>query len=318
MKSRLSSLAWVALAAAALPGIASADRFEGAREAIRRHMQEKQVPGLAVAVWQDGKILWQQGFGWADVENRVAATEHTMFCLASVSKSLTAIGLMTLVEAGKVDLDKPANDYLGPDQIKSWIGDADAATVRRLANHTAGFTGSSQFFYGEELKQLPPISQNIARYGFLGTPAGERFAYSNIGYGVLGQLIERVSGKSYGDYMRQNVFLPLGMTHSSLNLAPGLEKHQAVRYDFDRVPLPFYESAEPASASLYSSAHDLARFGLFFSKHRQKDQAAILSEKSIARMTDQLVSQNATTVKGAPRSYGVGWMVSQEGGYELV
>ncbi|WP_129782333.1 serine hydrolase domain-containing protein [Peristeroidobacter soli] len=318
MKSWLGSFVSIALGSALLSHGALADRFDGVREAVRRHMQEKKVPGLAVAAWRDGKILWEEGFGWADVENRVAATEHTMFCLASVSKTLTAVGVMTLVEAGKVDLDRPANDYLGPDKMKSWIGDPNAATVRRLANHTAGLTGSSQFFYGEEARQLPSMSQTISRYGILVAPAGERYRYSNIGYGILGHLIAQVSGKSYGDYMRQDVFLPLGMTHSSLNLAPGLEKHQAVRYDFDRKPLPFYESAEPASASIYSSVHDLARFGLFFLNNRQADQAAILSARSIAQMTGQLVPQNAPVGSETAKSYGVGWMVSQEGGYEVI
>src|SRR4029077_15085253 len=90
-----------------------ADQFESVRESIRRQLVETQSPSIAVAVAKDGKIIWEQGFGWADRERRIAADEHTLYSMASISKPITATGLMTLVEAGKIDLDRPVNDYLG-------------------------------------------------------------------------------------------------------------------------------------------------------------------------------------------------------------
>ncbi|WP_157995614.1 serine hydrolase domain-containing protein [Peristeroidobacter soli] len=98
-----------ACALLACASAAGADRFGGVREAIRARMVEHTVPGVAIAVWKDGEVLWEEGFGWADVENRIPASGHTMFNLASLSKTFTAVGLMTLVQAGKVDLDQPAN-----------------------------------------------------------------------------------------------------------------------------------------------------------------------------------------------------------------
>lgn len=303
----------------ALPASA-ADQFDGLRQTIRAHMQKKNVPAVAVAVWRDGKTIWQEGFGWADVENRVPANEHTMFCLASLSKTMTATGLMTLVQAGKIDLDRPANEYLGPDTLTSRVGDPKAVTVRSLANHTSGLHGSDQFFYGPDVARVPPLSETIQRYGILVAPAGERYRYSNLGYGVLGQMIAHVSGMSYDDFMRQDVFLPLGMTRSGVNIPPGLERHHAIRYDFDRKPIPFYVSAEPASASVYASAHDLAKFGQFLLKNHRSDQVAILSDASIDAMSSAPISEKSVPTRPAVKEggYGVGLVVRYQGGYRLI
>lgn len=301
------------------PAAAIAGQFDGARESIRRQMVQNQVPGISISVWRGGKILWEEGFGWADVENRVPATEHTMFHLASVTKPLTALGLMTLVQAGKVDLDQPANRYLGRDTLTSWIGDPQAVTVRRLANHTSGLPGFTNTFYGADaLPQRLSMSETIRRYGIVVAPAGERYQYSNIGYGVLSHLLAQVSGKSYADFMRQEVFLPLGMTHSSIDIAVGLERHHAIRYDFERKPIPFYTSVTQGAGSAYSSAHDLARLGMFLLKNRLVDQRRILNDASIEQMLHDPLAAITPTRDGSKRTYAVGWISASDGGYDVV
>lgn len=295
--------------------------FAAARTAILAHMQKNDVPGLAVAVWKDGRILWEEGFGWADRENHVPATAHTMFALASVSKPLTAIGLMTLVQAGKVRLDHPVNDYLRADPVTVRVGEPREVTVERVANHTSGLVASNEWFYGGSVRSVPSMSQRIARYGIVASAPGERYQYSNLGYGILGQLIAQVSGTSYEEFMRREVFLPLGMTHSSVYVASGLEPYAAVRYGFDRKAIPFYVSAEPASAMIYSSAHDLARLGLFLLKDRMADQRAILSGKTLDRMTSDPIDPASHPVIAASREgdgYAIGWDISHEGGYRIV
>src|SRR5881296_3286584 len=97
--------------------------FAHIRELIRQRLVEQTIPSLAVAVARDGEILWEEGFGWADRENRVPATEHTMYSLASISKPITTTGLMVLKERGKLELDRPVNEYLGAAKLKAWIGD---------------------------------------------------------------------------------------------------------------------------------------------------------------------------------------------------
>lgn len=286
--------------------------LQAARESILRHVQERAIPGLSVAVWKDGRILWEEGFGWADRAARQPATEHTMFCLASLSKTLTSTALMTLVRDGKVDLDKPINDYLGDDKLTARIGDPNKVTVRTVANHTSGLPGSDQWFYGADVVNAPDMSETIRRYGILVRPAGERWVYSNLGYGVLGHLLSRVSGKTYGEFMQESLFVPLGMHRSALDITPGFDAYKATRYDYAGRPIPFYLSAEPASATLFASAHDLARFGMFILKNRLPDQRPILSDELIDSMTQRPARESEAS------QYGLGWEISSQGGHRVI
>src|SRR6185369_16162491 len=214
-----------------LPGLLlCADPFDAVRETIRKQLVETETPSIAVAVARDGKIIWEQGFGWADREKRVAADEHTMYSLASISKPITATGLMTLVAAGKVSLDRPVNDYLGAAKLRGRAGDAAQATVRRVANHSSGLPLHYQFFYADESYRPPSVDETILRYGNLVTSPGEHYQYSNLGFGILDYVIARVSGRSYEDFMREEVFVKLGLTHTSIGIGPGLERYEAVRY----------------------------------------------------------------------------------------
>jgi CubicO group peptidase (beta-lactamase class C family) len=104
--------------------LAAVDRFEPIRTLIRARLVETGVASIAVAVAKDGEIVWEQGFGWADHEKRLAATQHTSYSLASISKPITAPALITLVEAGKIDLDHPINDYVGDAKLRGSAGDA--------------------------------------------------------------------------------------------------------------------------------------------------------------------------------------------------
>src|ERR1700733_13074436 len=130
--------------------LAAEDRFDRVRALIRQRIVDGSAPSISVAVAQHGKIIWEEGFGWANREERIPATENTMYSLASISKTMTATGLMTLVQAGKIDLDKPINDYLGDAKVAARIGDANDATVRRVANHSSGLPFHYQFFYSNE------------------------------------------------------------------------------------------------------------------------------------------------------------------------
>ena len=157
------------------PFALAADKFDAVREFIRRQMVETSTPSIAVAVARDGKIIWEEGFGWADREQRIAGDEHTQYSMASISKPFTATGLMMLVQAGKIDLDRPVNDYLGDAKLRARVGDAAQATVRRVASHTSGLPLHYQFFYVDEPYRRPSMDETILRYGNLVTVPGEQF-----------------------------------------------------------------------------------------------------------------------------------------------
>ena len=275
--------------------------FQAIADSIERELAEQALPSLAVAAAKEGEIVWEQAFGWADRENRVPATPHTPYSMASISKPITTTALMLLVQQGKLDLDAPANQYLGDAKLRAVFGDAEKATVRTLANHTSGLPLHYQFFYADEPYARPTMDETIRRYGNLVRMPGERLQYSNLGFGILDYIISRVSGKPYRDFMREQVFLPLGMFQSAVDLTPEMERTQAVRYGGDGVRYPFYDFDHPGASAIYASAHDLIRFGLLHTGAIMKDQRAILLQEMLEQM------RVATSAPGKLNGFGVGW-----------
>jgi CubicO group peptidase (beta-lactamase class C family) len=287
-----------------LPGQAP-DRFAPIKATIKRFLDSTNTASVAVAVAKDGKIIWEEGFGWANREKMVPATQHTMYSLASISKPITATGVMVLVDRGRIDLDKPINDYLGIGKLAGQAGDASGATVRRVLSHTAGLPLHYQFFYADKGYGPPSMDETIARYANLVWAPGTVYEYSNLGFGILDYLISRVSGQSYPDFMRNEVFLPLGLTRTSIDIGPGLEPYAAERYDVRQRPIPFYTFDHNGGSAVYSSAHDLVRFGIFHSRTRLADQRQILEPETNEAMKQPVAQAN----------YGLGWAVGLSGGY---
>lgn len=275
---------------------------------IEAEIASGRLTGVAVAVVKNGKIVWEDGFGWADRETGRKATSRTPFSIASTSKPFTTTSLMTMVAAGKLDLDKPANDYLGEDKIVDEHGPAQAATLRRLATHSSGLpTYFAMYPEGGDARQ-PSVAEVVRDYGHLVARVGERYEYSNLAMAVLADIVARQSKQEYGKYLQAQVLTPLGMKDSFFDTDTSRRKEMAVRYDDDGKALPFYLTATPGSGEVYASAHDLARFAMFHLKDRLPDQAKILSDAQI----DEL-HRPGTTV--APDySYGMGWQIMRRPG----
>jgi hypothetical protein len=174
-----------------------------------------------------------------------------------------------------------------------------------VAGHTAGLPLHYHFFYADEPYRPPPMEETIRRYGILVTPPGERYEYSNLGFGILGHVIARAAGVPYADFMRQNVFLPLGLTHTSVHVGAGLNRYAAERYGTDGLRLPPYGFDHDAASAVYASVHDLVRFGMFHLKAHLPDQRRILTDEAIDQMQ-----------RGS--GYGIGWSLSERSGYAVV
>jgi CubicO group peptidase (beta-lactamase class C family) len=284
---------------------------------IQKTLVEKDIPSLAVAVARNGEIIWEEAWGMADRENQIPATPHTMYSLASISKPITATAIMILVERGLINLDSSANNYLGSAKLNGHSFNTKDATVRRLMNHTSGLPLHYQFFYEDEPYRRPPMDLTIMRYGNLVTKPGERYQYSNLGYGVLDYIIERTSGRSYSDFMRNEVFLPLGLNHTTVDIGPGLEQHAAVRYNPEGESIPFYDFDHPGASAVFASAHDLVRFGMFHLKNKLPEQRQIITSNSIDLMAEESYSlpKDSWYAPSKENGYGLGWNVrtSNEG-----
>ena len=140
-------------------------RFNKVRARIIREVSEGNVPSLSIAVAKNGKVIWEEAFGWANKEKKIKATPHTMYSLASITKPFTATGLMILVKRGLIDLDDPVNDYLGDLKLTAYEGNAKDATVKRVLNHTSGLTEYFNNFFEDEPYRCTSIDETIRRYG---------------------------------------------------------------------------------------------------------------------------------------------------------
>ncbi len=281
--------------------------FAGARALIDEKIADGSVPSVCVAVARGGEVVWEVAFGWADAERGARATTHTSYLLASVSKPMTATAVMTLVERGRIDLDTPLQQYMDDVPLSSPGGYADDVTVRHVLNHTSGLPLHFNYFYADEDRVRPSIEETIRRYGVLIEAPGRTFRYANLGYGVLGHVVASVSERDFADYVRDEVFIPLGMNDARVGSPPELHG-VAVRYDDEGTVLPWVEVDTPGAAMFYGSAHDLIRFGMFHLKDHLGDQTAVLSDRSLDAM-------HWSSDPGAAYDtdlYGLGWFFNED------
>ena len=260
------------------------DVFESARRKIAQILKETGASGVAVAVAKDGKIVWEEGFGTIAHNAKTPVTRDTMFSLASLTKPMTATGLMVLAERGLIDLDKPANDYLGAGKLTACVEGSHAATVKNLIYHTAGLPMHWHLFYADKAQRAPGMDESIRNYGILTGAPGEFYCYSNFGYGILGHILARASGKTYAAFMKQDVFEPLGMTRTMILTESGTFENVATKYDSGKKELPVCDFDHQGASAAYASVHDLVRFGMFRLGDSVPGQKRILKSTALAAM----------------------------------
>ena len=227
---------------------------------IPRQLQKYDVPGLSIALVDGSRLVWAKGYGYADAERAVPADAETVYQVGSVSKILPAVAALGLAERGRIDLDKPITRYLPEFAIKSRWPAADPITLRTLLTHHAGLPT----FYLKGFFSHQPLSGVIQelRSEYLAYPPGTTLSYSNIGTNLTGLAIERVSGREFAAYMREEVFRPLAMTHSGFALDDGIAAKLARGY-INGQPAPPTPVRDVPAAGLYSNALDMGRFMRF-------------------------------------------------------
>lgn len=188
---------------------------------VKQQMQQHHIPGLSLAIVKDGKIIKAKGYGLANVELNVPTTKDSVYEIGSVTKVFTATAVMMLVNDGKIGLDDKITNYLSG-LPQTW----NEITVRHLLSHTSGITNDYMDVGQTSTRLRNPLSPKefmgfVANYQLASAP-GEKRAYSNTGFYLLGLIIEKVSGKSYADFMKQRIFIPLGMDST------GVYSHETV------------------------------------------------------------------------------------------
>lgn len=223
------------------------------------------VPGVSIAFVEDGKIANTLNYGYSDKENGIKMNKDTVFQGASISKPLTAWGIMKLVEQGKINLDDPAEKYLTRWHFPASQYDKNKVTIRRLLSHTGGVSLNGYAGHPENMK-LPTLEQSLSGQTngcgdvrIISEP-GTQFMYSGGGYTVLQLIIEEVTGQSFSKYMEENILQPLGMKSSSFYLNDDLKSKKASPYGIYGEKYPSYLFVEQAAGGIYSTAVDLANF----------------------------------------------------------
>jgi len=271
------------------------------------------TPGATVAIVQNGELVWEKGYGLADQENNVPATPDTVYQIASISKTVAATGIMRLVEQGKLDLDAPASQYLTRWQLPESAYDENAVTIRRLLSHSAGLSVHGYPGY-EPGATLPSLEEALSGQP-LGSAysvevvaePGQAFSYSGGGYTLLQLIVEEVSGQTFAETMQQEVIDPLGLEHTSFAWREDLRSQTAKAYDMNGRLLPNYLFSEQAAAGLYTTAGELARFGI-----AHLPGQALLSADSLAQMQQVVMAIPAKSIDGflsGMEGYGLGWFI---------
>lgn len=284
-------------------------RFANVDKLVSKGLHERDIPSVSIAVAHKGHVIWEQSWGWADRENQLSASPHTIYSLASTTKPMIATGLMVLEKAGKVDLDAPVERYIGPDLLTMYEGSARDITLRRLLHHTAGLPVHFNYYYADEPSRPPSLVETIRRFGIIVQPPGKEFCYSNLGYALIGHVIAQVSGRPLAEFMTGEVFQPLGMVETLFDPDSSARGGVAVMYDGSGEIAHFERSDAPGAGHGYSNVHELIRFGMFHLKDHLKDQTPILDDTRIDWM--QMEKSGAVHPGGGSESYGLGWFFDE-------
>ena len=266
------------------------------------------IPGAAIAIIEDGEIVLQKGYGFADIEKGVKVTPKTGFNIGSISKTVAAWGVMKLVQEGKIDLDAPAENYLTRWHLPESEFDSDKVTVRRLLSHTAGLSIPS-IGAGLSYDNLPTLEEWLNGKNDVGSveiilEPGTKWEYSGGGYAVLQLIIEEVSGQKFVDFMQTEVLDPLGMTNSSYKIDDKIMAASAITHDPFGEPTEFELYAIHAAAGFQSTLEDFIRFA-FASFPGHKDHLKYNTVLPLETVKQMQEPQPHTRVGGW--KYGLGY-----------
>ena len=251
-----------------------------------------QIPGIAIGVVYDQDLIWAKGYGFSDLDSRTPVDPSTLFRMGSVTKVFTATAVMQLRDRGRLRLDDPVTRHLPAFTVQNPFPDSPPITLWHLLTHTSGLPREAAIPYWTD-HVFPSRDQLLAAAAgqTLVHSPGTEYAYSNLGISLLGAVIEEVSGQSYGDYLEQQLFAPLGMSRTSVDPPAGEVDRLATAYmrrypDGSRQIMDYYETRGMAAmGSIVSSVEDMARFAaLHLRQGNSTADGEILSTSTMREM----------------------------------
>lgn len=288
---------------------------------LPRKIQFEKIPGLSVGLTHRGKLIYENGFGLADVAQKKPVVPETAYRIASISKIFTAVAVLQLAEQGKINLDDPAEKYLPWFKVKNSKGDSKHITVRQLLSHTAGVfrDGITAHWTNDKFPTLAELKKSVSDKTIVFENL-TRFKYSNFGYALLGEIIHQVSGVSYGEYVTKNIIERLGLKNTFPDFAEGISGGlargyaQALPDKKERIISKSIATHAYASATGFiSNVFDLAKCLSIISLH-SKDKHYLLNRESKKEMVREYVQTDAD----GKEHYGLGLEICRIVGQKIV
>ncbi len=287
---------------------AYAEAIQKFEDFVRRQMARDQTPGLSIAFMKDD-FVWAKGYGFADLENQSPAKAESAYRLASITKPMTAIAILQLAEKGKINLDAEVQTYVPYFPKKPW-----PVTVRQVLGHLGGISHYKNYEQEGHFKTPKSTRESIAVFETFDLVAepGTRYSYSSYGYNLLGAVVEAASGMKYGDYMRQNIWQPLGMNDTRMDDPLEIIPNRVRGYQLVEGKVKNSEfvdiSSRFAAGGVRSTAPDLLKFA-----------KGVIDGKLVSADTTRMMSTSMSTKAGRLTNYGMGWETSPNSGrYMLV
>jgi len=290
---------------------------------VPAQMQKWKVPGLAIAVVQNGQMIYSHGFGLRDVKANLPVTPKTIFAIGSISKSFTSLSMGILNDQGKLDWDKPVRDYLPEFQMYDPVA-SERMTPRDLMSHRVGMAGHDLVWYSSDFSR----EESVRRLRFLQSDDDFRsgYSYNNMLVMTAGYLVGRIAGESWEDFVRQHIFNPLQMNSSNFSVAEsqkGSDFAEPYRKDehsstVSRIPFHPLSPVGPAG-SINSNIEDMARYAIFeLGKGKTGDRQLVSEANLKLNHTAQVpMPEDAPSAEIGPRSYAMGWVISTYRGQPL-
>jgi D-alanyl-D-alanine carboxypeptidase len=294
---RVRSILAACLTLLLVPAAAQADRID---DLVRAEMARSNVPGVAVAVIREGRVVKLQGYGFADVERKIEVTPDTIFKIGSVSKPIIATGIMLLAQDGKLSVDDPVSKFLDGTP-ESWR----AITIRHFLTHTSGVVREGPAFDPFKVQS----DADVVRSAYplpLRFPTGSKWEYCNVGYFSLAEMIHKVSGQPWSDFLATRLFTPLGMKTTF----PTSTKHplRALGYAGKQHTdvAPDWPAIRPSGAFL-STVTDLVKF-----------EAMLAGSQILTDASRRQMWTPGTLTDGSTHPYGFGFELGERGGRKYI
>lgn len=282
----------------------SAQTADKVDDFIKAEMQKQHIPGVALAVIKDGKIIKTKGYGLSNVETNTPVTAETVFKIGSISKPIIAMGIMLLIEDGKISLDDKVSKFLDgtPETWKD-------ITIRNLLSHTSGIVREAPGFDGARIQPDAEVIKTAYLLPLNFKP-GEKYEYCNVGYFSLAEIIRKVSGKpSWGEFLSERIFKPLGMSSTRTTTFDEIIPHRANAYSFNNNKLTNAEItlAIRPSGAFISTLSDLIKL-----------EAALNGKDFLKPETRKAIWTPFKFNDGKDSIYGLGWRIEEINGIKRI